>query len=61
MSEELELRVNGVYKTHVGDLVKILSIDEKNDRLHLFNISDSAKQWVNLTLAKKYKLKSRVN
>lgn len=61
MEEKIEkIEVNEVYKTHVGDLVKILEIDKSNDRLHLFNISDGANQWVSLSRALKHKLKIKV-
>lgn len=61
MEEKIEkIEVNEVYKTHVGDLVKILEIDKPNDRLHLFNISDGANQWVSLSRALKHKLKIKV-
>ena len=60
MAEELEIVKGGVYRTHVGDLVKILDIDESRDMLCIFNISDSAKQWVSLCRAKKFKLRSRI-
>jgi hypothetical protein len=61
MEEKIEkIEVNEVYKTHVGDLVKILEIDKPNDRLHLFNISDGANQWVSLSRALKHKLRIKV-
>ena len=61
MEEKIEkIEVNEVYKTHVGDLVKILEIDKPNDRLHLFNISDGANQWVSLSRALVHKLKIKV-
>lgn len=61
MEEKIKkIEVNEVYKTHVGDLVKILEIDKLNDRLHLFNISDGANQWVSLSRALIHKLKIRV-
>ncbi len=61
MAEKIEkIAVNEVYKTHVGDLVKIMDIDKENDRLHLFNISDGANQWVSLSRALVHKLKVRI-
>ena len=59
--EELEIVVNGVYRTHVNDLVKVIKIDEENDCIHLFNISDRGNQWVSLSRAKAHKFISRVN
>ena len=60
MQEELKIEVGGIYKTHVGDLVKIISVDKPNDRIHIFNISDGANQHVSLSGAIKFKLKARV-
>jgi mRNA-degrading endonuclease RelE of RelBE toxin-antitoxin system len=61
MTEELKIEVNGTYKTHVGELVKILDIDEPNDRIHIYNISESASQWVSYSRAKKFKFRTRIN
>ena len=55
-----KVEVNEVYRTHVGDLVKIISIDKPNDRVHIFNISDGANQWVSLSRALVHKFKTRV-
>jgi hypothetical protein len=61
MEEKIEkIEANEVYRTHVGDLVKIMDIDKENDRLHIFNISDGAGQWVSLSRALKFKLKVRI-
>jgi len=61
MEDKIEkVEVNEVYKTHVGDLVKIISIDKPNDRVHIFNISDGANQWVSLSRALVHKFKTRV-
>ena len=60
MNEEVKIEINGVYKTHVGDLVKIMEIDKPNDRIHLYNISDGANQWVSLSRALEHKIRSRV-
>jgi mRNA-degrading endonuclease RelE of RelBE toxin-antitoxin system len=57
---ETKIEINGVYKTHVGDLVKIMEIDKANDRIHLYNISDGANQWVSLSRALEHKIKARV-
>lgn len=61
MEELKEVKVNEVYKTHVNDLVKIVEIDKANDRLHIFNISDGANQWVSLSRALKHKLRTKIN
>jgi len=61
MEELKEIKVNEVYKTHVNDLVKIVEIDKVNDRLHIFNISDGANQWVSLSRALKHKLRTKIN
>jgi hypothetical protein len=58
--EEKEIEINGVYKSHVGDLIKVLEIDKSNDRIHLYNISDGANQWVSFSRALKHKFRSRV-
>lgn len=58
--EKNKLEVGGVYKTHVGDLVKVISFDNDSDRLHLFNISDGSNQWVSLSRALEYKLETKV-
>jgi mRNA-degrading endonuclease RelE of RelBE toxin-antitoxin system len=54
------IEVNEVYKTHVGDLVKIMEIDKPNNRVHLFNISDGANQWVSLSNALEHKFIMRI-
>jgi hypothetical protein len=61
MEELKEIKVNEIYKTHVNDLVKIIEIDKVNDRLHLFNISDGANQWVSLSRALKHKLRTKIS
>jgi mRNA-degrading endonuclease RelE of RelBE toxin-antitoxin system len=61
MDEKLKIEVGGVYKTHVGDLVKIVEIDKPNDRVHLLNISDHANQWVSLSRAIQHKFKSKIS
>ncbi len=40
-----DLEVDGTYKSYVGDVVKILKIDEKNKTVVLYNVSGSHKQW----------------
>ena len=61
MEEKIEkVEVNEVYRTHVGDLVKIISIDKPNDRVHIFNISDGANQWVSLSRALEHKFRTKV-
>jgi mRNA-degrading endonuclease RelE of RelBE toxin-antitoxin system len=61
MEEKIEkIEISEVYKTHIGDLVKIMDIDEENDRLHIFNISDGASQWVSLSRALQHKLRIRI-
>ena len=59
-NEEMKIEINGVYKTHVGDLVKVVEIDKPNDRIHLYNISDGANQWVSLSRALVHKIRTRV-
>lgn len=57
MSEEVKLEVGGVYKTNVQDLVKIKEIDEQKGKIHLYNITESCNQWVNLV---GHRLKERI-
>ena len=56
----MKIEIDGVYKTHVNDLVKVIEIDKPNDRIHLYNISEGANQWVSLSRAITHKLRSRV-
>jgi mRNA-degrading endonuclease RelE of RelBE toxin-antitoxin system len=58
--DDIKIEVGGLYKTHVGDLVKIMEIKEKEDTVHLYNISESANQWVSLSKAKEFKFRSRI-
>jgi hypothetical protein len=44
-----ELVENGVYLTHTKDLVQIRGIDRANDKLHLYNITESCNVYLNLT------------
>jgi hypothetical protein len=60
MKEELMIEVGGTYKTHTGDLVKIMKIEESEDRIHIFNISEAANQWVSYSRAKEFKFKTRI-
>jgi len=41
----LIIEEGNTYKSHVGDLVKILSIDEKANQMKVYNISDSCHSW----------------
>jgi len=62
MSEEKikEVKPGEVYKTHVNDLVKIIEVDKVNDRVHIFNISDGANQWVSLSRALEHKFRIKI-
>lgn len=61
MAEKIEkVEVNEVYKTHVGDLVKIMRVDKENDRVHIFNISDGANQVVSLSRALEHKFRIKI-
>jgi hypothetical protein len=55
-----KIEVNEVWKTHVNDLVKIIEIDKENDRVHIFNISDGANQWVSLSRALEHKFRTKI-
>ena len=41
-----DIVVDGVYKTYVNDIVKILKINEDRKQFVLMNITGSFKQWV---------------
>lgn len=41
-----DIEINGVYKTYVGDIVKILEIDNERECITLMNITGSFKQWI---------------
>lgn len=60
MPEELKIEVGGLYKSHVGELIKVMEIRENEDMVHIFNVSESANQWVSYSRAKKFKFKSRI-
>lgn len=55
-----EVKPNEVYRTHVNDLVKIIEVDKENDRVHIFNISDGANQWVSLSRALEHKFRVKI-
>lgn len=40
-----ELEVDGVYRSYVQDIVKILEIKKDTETVVLFNISGAHKQW----------------
>jgi mRNA-degrading endonuclease RelE of RelBE toxin-antitoxin system len=61
MEEKLKIEIGGVYRTHVGDLVKIMDINKDIDQIHIFNISEGSNQWVSLSRAMEHKFKTRVN
>lgn len=61
MEEKLKIEVGGVYRTHVGDLVKIVAINKERDEVHIYNISEGANQWVSLSRAIEHKFRSRVH
>lgn len=41
-----EIEVGGVYKSGVNDLVRIEKIDEDQQKIVLYNISGSHRQWI---------------
>jgi len=41
----MQINENEIYRSVVGDLVKILKIDLKENRLHCYNISNSCNSW----------------
>lgn len=49
------------YRSHVGDLVKVLDINEKTNTVRVYNISDSCTSWHRIDSAiKDNKFKSEV-
>lgn len=40
-----DIQVEGVYKTYVGDIIKVLDINKATKTVTLFNITGSFKQW----------------
>ena len=40
-----EIVENGVYQSYVHDIVKVLKIDNKLNKLWLYNVSGAHKQW----------------
>lgn len=51
---DFEIKENNVYMTDVGDLVKINKIDEKNDKIHFYNISIASNVYLPLSRVLKY-------
>jgi len=49
--------INRTYKTTVSNLVKVLGIDIPNDRLKIYNISESSTMWISYS---KHNLKTLV-
>ena len=41
----LQIEEGITYRSHVGDLVKILSIHEKANQMKVYNISESCHSW----------------
>lgn len=41
-----DMEVDGVYKTYVQEIVKILEINKETETIVLFNISGAHKQWI---------------
>jgi hypothetical protein len=48
MNPEIKLEVEGVYKTNVKDLVKIVEIREEKGQMYLHNMTENCHQWVNI-------------
>jgi len=40
-----DIVVNGVYKTYVNDIVKILRINKEREEFVLYNVTGSHRQW----------------
>lgn len=41
-----EIEVDGVYKSYVNDIVKILSIHKDRKQIVLYNVTSAHKQWI---------------
>lgn len=41
----LEIKEGKTYRSHVGDLVKILNIDNSSNQMKVYNISESCHTW----------------
>jgi len=42
---EMVIKERKTYRSHVGDLVKVLKIDTESNVLKVYNISDSCHSW----------------
>lgn len=40
-----DLEIDGVYRTYVKDIVKVLEINEQTETVKLYNISGAHRQW----------------
>ncbi len=57
----MEIKENTVYRSHVGDLVKVMTIDVSKNEMHCYNISDSCNSWHRISSAiKDNKFRSRI-
>jgi len=57
----LKIEEGSTYRSHVGDLVKILSIDQKSNQMKVYNISESCHTWHRIDSAiKDNKFKDKV-
>lgn len=41
----LKIEEGKTYRSHVGDLVKVLKLDEKTNQMKVYNISESCHSW----------------
>ena len=57
----LKIEEGKTYRSHVGDLVKILLIDEESNQIKVYNISESCHTWHRIDSAiKDNKFKEKV-
>jgi len=57
----MEIKENIVYRSHVGDLVKVMAIDVSKNEMHCYNISDSCNSWHRISSAiKDNKFRSQI-
>jgi mRNA-degrading endonuclease RelE of RelBE toxin-antitoxin system len=57
----MEIQEGIVYRSHVGDLVKVLSINNDTNTVKIYNVSDSCHTWCRIDSAiKDNKFRSQI-
>lgn len=49
----LQIKEGKTYRSHVGDLVKVLTIDKERNQMKVYNISESCHSWHRIDSATK--------